>query len=63
VFEQHCLGMLGVMLANIFSSKVINYQAGLDRTPFVLPQTWCGYCLVISCLLEAFAVRGSSECC
>ncbi len=41
---------------NILHPKVINYEAELDETPFVVPEAWGGFGLVIS-----FGKKAGSE--
>jgi hypothetical protein len=40
--------MVEVFKPAIFHPKIINNESELDRTPFVAPETWGGFCLVIS---------------
>ncbi len=40
--------MVEVFYPNILHPKVINYEAELDGTPFVTPEAWGGFGLVIS---------------
>jgi len=42
----------GMLAADLLDTKIINYQAELDKTPLVAPQAGSGGSLVISLLLE-----------
>ena len=41
-------GMVKVFKLNIFHPEIINDEAELNGMPFVAPETWGGFCFVIS---------------
>ncbi len=45
---ENIVGMVKVFCPNILHPKVINYEAKLDGMPFVAPEAWGGFSLVIS---------------
>jgi hypothetical protein len=54
---ENILEMVEVFYPNILHPKVINYETELDETPFVVPEAWGGFGLVISLSKKA----GSEE--
>jgi hypothetical protein len=45
---ENIMEMVEVFYPNILHPKIINYETELDRTPFVVPEAWGGFGLVIS---------------
>ncbi len=45
---ENIVEMVEVFYPNILHPKVINYEAELDGMPFVAPEAWGGFSLVIS---------------
>ena len=50
VFFEETSKVVGMAVANIFNTKVVNNEAEEDRTPFVAPNTRSGGALLVSVL-------------
>ena len=55
VIIQKFLEVMGMLLAEIFNSKVVNYQDELDRSPFVAPHPGISSGLIVFRLLQSGA--------
>ena len=54
VLFKGILKVMGMAVADIFITKVIDGESEEDRAPFVAPKTGGGYSLVVSMLVYAF---------
>ena len=50
---QKLLEILGMLLADIFNPKVVNYQDELDMLPCVSPQPGISSGFIVACLLQS----------
>ena len=46
--------VVGVALAYVFNSKIINYQGEEDRAPFVEPEAGSSDCFILASFVETF---------
>jgi hypothetical protein len=54
VFLDHFQEVLGVLLTNVFDSKVVDDQREHNGTPLVFPQTGSGLALRVAMFLQSF---------